>query len=379
MNDWKQKLKLRLPAVVLLVATSLFWSRYDRYEPAGPVLLKSPVLADGTNVRGDVSGSNGRFTLRVPPGGKQARIDFPMPAAVDYESIRVRARIKVDGVVVGKHSWSCARLLVAQYDANNKWIPGQHHGLVAEEGSKDWAGHEDVFEISPNAARVVVVLQQSGAEGTAEFEQIEAWPVRIRVSFIWWRIVFLGSWVFMATLYFRRCRLHHRKLRILILLNVLAILYGTLMPGAWIQGGSDWAKKAWAERTNPVPTKTESQTGERPDAKKIQNTQQMEHFDQLVTEAHVTGHFVLFATLCFLVYLSAALERQHPSYFFKVGIDVLLFAAITESLQFLTLDRSAGVGDLRIDLYGMAAALLVFLVVFPLVRRFRAKPSPDVA
>jgi len=311
--------------------------------------------------------------LLVPPGGKQARIDFPLPAAMDYESIRVHARIKVDGVVVGKHSWSCARLLVAQYDANNKWIPG-HHGLVAEEGSKDWAGHEDVFEISPNAARVVVVLQQSGAEGTAEYEHIEAQPVRIRASFVWWRIGFLGSWAFMAALYFRRCRLHHRKLKILILLNVLAILYGTLMPGAWIQGGSDWAKKAWVERSKPVPAKTESQTGERPDAKKTQNTQQMEHFDQLVSEAHVTAHFVLFATLCFLVYLSAALEGQHPSYFFKVGIDVLLFAAITESLQFLTLDRTAGVGDLRIDLYGMAAALLLFLMILPLVRRFCVKP-----
>ena len=79
------------------------------------------------------------------------------------------------------------------------------------------------------------------------------------------------------------------------------------------------------------------------------------------------GHFVLFASLCFLVYLSAALERQHPAYFIKVGLDILLFAAITEALQFLTLDRSAGLADLRIDLYGMAGALLLFLAVRPLI------------
>ena len=95
-------------------------------------------------------------------------------------------------------------------------------------------------------------------------------------------------------------------------------------------------------------------------------------------EVHEVGHFTLFATLCFLVYLSAALEQQHPAYFFKVAIDVLLFAAITESLQFLTLDRSAGVGDLRIDLYGMAAALILFLMVLPLVRRARSKAVLEI-
>jgi len=87
----------------------------------------------------------------------------------------------------------------------------------------------------------------------------------------------------------------------------------------------------------------------------------------------MVGHFVLFASLCFLVYLSAALEGQHPAYFFKVAFDILLFAGVTEALQFLTLDRMAGAGDLRIDLYGMAAALLLFLMILPLVRRFFAK------
>ena len=84
-------------------------------------------------------------------------------------------------------------------------------------------------------------------------------------------------------------------------------------------------------------------------------------------------HFL--ATLCFLVYLSAALERQHPAYYIKVGLDVLLFAAITEALQYLTRDRTAGVADLRIDLYGMAFALLLFCLVRPLVRYLSSRSS----
>lgn len=373
MDNWKQKLKLRLPALILLAATILFWSFYDRYEPAGLILLESPVLADGTNMRGDVSDSNGRFKLQVPKTGEPARIDFPIPAAMDYELIRVRASIKVDGVVAGKHRWSCARLLVVQYDASNKWIPG-HHGLVAVKGSKNWAKHEDVFEIFPNAARIVVILQQIGIEGTAQFEYIEAQPVRVRTSFVWWRTWFAVSWILMASLYFSRCRLHRRRLKVLIFLNIIVILAGTLMPGVWIETGAERVTTTIRELRPPEPVKSpplEEKTTPKPTSPQ----KEMDWFMEVEVDAHHVGHFVLFASLCFLVYLSAALERQHPSYFFKVGIDVLLFAAITESLQFLTFDRKAGAGDLRIDLYGMAAALLLFLMILPIVRRFRAKRS----
>ena len=91
----------------------------------------------------------------------------------------------------------------------------------------------------------------------------------------------------------------------------------------------------------------------------------------MVGSAHHIGHFGLFASLCFLVYCSAALERQNPIYFLKVGLDILLFAAITEALQYLTLDRTAGILDLRTDLYGMASALLLFLAVRPLLLKKR--------
>ena len=143
MDDWKTKLKMRLPALALLVSTVVFWSFYDRYEPVGPMLLELPTLADATRSSGEVSESGGRFSLNVPESGQRADIRFRLPAATHYEFIRVRARIKVDGVVAGKYAWRCARLLLVQYDTGNKWIPG-HHGVVAERGCKDWESHEDV-------------------------------------------------------------------------------------------------------------------------------------------------------------------------------------------------------------------------------------------
>ena len=106
--------------------------------------------------------------------------------------------------------------------------------------------------------------------------------------------------------------------------------------------------------------------------------EQSVQFEKQVVEMHQIGHFCLFALLCFLVYLSAALERQHLIYFAKVGIDVLIFAAITESVQFLTLDRKAGVADLLTDIYGMATALVLFLAVLPFVRHYQGLASSKV-
>jgi len=375
MNNWKQKLTMRLPAILLLVATALFWGFYDRYEAAGPVLLKSPSIADATHVRGNSSETNGHFVLTVPASGKTSQVIFRMPKSGGYERIRVRGRIKVHDVVKGKYPWSRARLLLLQRDKNKKGISSPHE-VVTEQGSKDWTFHEEVFELEPETAYTDLTLQQIGQSGTAEFDQLMAEPVQFRTSFIGWRIIFSSLWIFMAVLYFRRCRLHRRKLKWLILLNILAILAGTLMPGVWIQDSSEKLKQTIAKSLEkPQPPKPSTQPLEKPIRKTDQQTKRIDQLNEAVGGAHSAGHFLLFASLCFLVYCSAALEQQHPTYFLKVGVDILLFATITESLQHLTIDRSAGISDLKIDLYGMAAALLLFLIVLPLIRRFCVKPG----
>ena len=362
--------------MLLLAATLVFWGWYDRYEEDGPVLLQSPSLADASRLRGDCTETNGHFTLTVLAGGETASINFRLPDAARFGRIRVHGRMKVDGVVEGENPWRCARLLLVQYDALNQWIPG-HHGVVAEKGTRNWQAYEDVFELDPGAAHADLVIQQTGREGSAEFDQLVATPVRLRPSFRWWRWVFSGAWISMGALYFNRCRLDHRRLRVLILLNAVAIFLGTLMPENWIADATQLVRVEAArviekKAAHPTPATTSPAASPKKDVEQTK----IDRFNDVVGSAHGLGHFALFASLCFLIYLSAALEGQSRSYFFKVAFDVLLFAGITESLQYLTLDRTPGLLDWFVDLYGMAVAFVCFLMVLlvfrPGPRRVRA-------
>ncbi|MDF7800859.1 VanZ family protein [Pontiellaceae bacterium B1224] len=367
MERWKDKLKLRVPAIGLLAVTLLFWGFYDRYEAVGPPLLESPELAETPRIRGDVSATNGVFTLIVPKGGKTADLRFDLPGAVDFSCIRVSGSIRTENVVQGKYAWSSARLLLIQRDAKGKWIPGTH-SLLNEQGTVPWTSQVQEFEVDPGAASAEVVLQMIGESGMAQFKEISAVPVHLKRSFRVLRILFCFLWIGMAVLYFKRCRLDRRKFRILILLNVIVILCGTLMPGEWIEDASEQLKEKVSKSIRkPAAPKTENKgqtivPKKAPDVSAAES-KRMDQFNAVVGGAHRMGHFTLFASLCFLVYCSAWREKQHPIYYLKVGLDILLFAAVSESLQFLTMDRTPGISDWMIDLYGMLLALILFLLL----------------
>lgn len=375
MNEGLHKLRIRLPAIVLLIATVLFWGRYDRYEPAGPPLLSNPGLADADRVRGDCVESNGVFILRVDEGGPTAGLSFRLPEFTRYEYIRVRGRIRTENVVTGKYSWRCARLLMTQY-RNDKWLPGDH-GVVALSGTVDWEHREDVFTVMPEAEYGMLQVQQVGRSGTARFADLEVEPVRLKSSYAWLRMLFAVLWFSMVPLYFKRCRLNRRKLRILILLNAVAILSGTIMPGDWIEDITDYAKKIESKAVSKSSAGTAQ--GKSADGNESVHSG-FEQFHDVVENVHGAGHFLLFASLCFLVYLSAELERQHPIYFIKVIFDIVLFAGVTESLQYLTFDRIPGFHDWLFDVYGMLCAFLLFALIYPLVRILGKRgDEPEVA
>jgi VanZ family protein len=364
---WKNKLTLRVPAILLLAATLLFWGGYDPHVSVGPALISAPVLADGYQTNGDISQSNGIFTLHVPEGGKRADLRFKLDRAGEFTIIRVSGSIRTDNVVKGKHVWRSARMLLTQRDKKGKWVSVKH-SLLPKQGTVPWTKQSQDFNIHPLTFTADLVIQQTGKSGTAQFKNVVAQPMEIKASFTWFRILFVSSWIFMALLYYRRCRLNRRKLRTLILLNTIAILFGTLMPGDWLENISQQLKqKTSVSFLQPAASKVEIQGNPavttKPSVIEQTKSRRIELFNSVIASPQKLGHFVLFASLCFLVYCSAWIEKQHPVYYFKVGLDILLFAGVTESLQYLTTDRTPSIADWIIDIFGLLTAFALFLTI----------------
>lgn len=348
------KLKMRLPAILLLAATFLFWANYDPCRPYGPVLLESPSLADAVYLEGNCSETNSVFTLNRSAGEVVPSIVFRLPDASNYRMIRLRGRLRAEAVVPGTYDFNSARLLLVQRD-NKGRVVSRFDGQASGSGTFGWTQLLADYHVHRGVEQVEVHLVQEGKSGTAWFDSIEARPVRYKGRTHWIKNAFGGAWLVLGIFYFRRCRLHTRRLRHLILLNVLLILVGILLPTRVIQRGVHEMKQLISfVQFRDAPAKRSFVTAG-------PGFDLPAHFEETVGRS--IGHFLLFGSLSFLVLLSGALEGQSVSYYFKVAFDVLLFGAITESLQYLTPDRTVDMADLLCNAYGMLTAMVFFIVV----------------
>lgn len=353
------KLKLRLPAIVLLAATFLFWSNYDPCRPYAPVLLESATLADALYVDGQCSESGSVFTLTRPLGGAIPAVGFKLPEVSNHRMLRLRGRMRAESVVPGKYNFNCARLTLIQRDAAGR-VVSQYDADAHGSGTFGWTKCLTDYYLHRGVDQVEVLLTQQGESGTAQFDSIKVSPVRFKGRTHWIKYAFAGAWLLMGLFYFRRCRLHTRRLRHLILLNVILILVGVMLPMRVVQYGIHDLKMLISHLQVGNPT------GSEPLIAAGLGIDLPGHFEDVIGQAF--GHFFLFGSLCFLVLLSGALEGQPRRYYFKVAFDLLLFGGVTEALQYLTPDRTVDLNDMLHNAYGMLSAMALFIIVRTLWR-----------
>jgi VanZ family protein len=359
MKEMLNKLKLRLPAIVLLAVTLLFWGNYDPCRTYGPVLLETAKLTDAAYVEGDCSEADSVFRLTRPKGGTMPAVGFTLPDVSDYPMLRLRGRMAAEAVVPGEYEFDGARVTLVQRDKAGHII-GNFDGEAGGSGTFGWTKFLNDYYVYRGIEQVELRMTQQGQSGTALFDSVEVRPVRFKGRTHWIKFVFAVAWLILGIYYFPRCRLHTRKLHHLILLNVILILVGILLPTRVIQRGIHEMKQLISYvQMNDSPVNEQLVTAG-------PGFDLPAHFEHIIGRS--LGHFILFGSLCFLVLLSGALEGQPRSYYFKVVFDVLLFGAITESLQYLTPDRTVDMADMLCNAYGILSAMVLFVFVKTLWR-----------
>jgi hypothetical protein len=359
MNQWAGKLKMRLPAILMLAATLLFWPNFDPCEPSGPALLESPTLADAAFVEGDCSETDSVFELRVGPGATPPSVQFVLPDGAGHDMIRLGGRIRAENP--GGSAWLS---LIQRRDTGGLLNGGQRQ-LIGD-GSFGWTCYQNDYSISQWTRTIAVTLQQFGEEGTVWFDSIQAVPISFRASLPWVRAGFGVAWLIIGVAYFFICRLDTRRLRYLILLNALVIIVGVLLPNRWLQAAPGKIRGVLSSKVDAAGCHVYVEAG----------FGVARHIEQTIGRSF--GHFVLFGSLAFWVLLSAALEGQHPArYFGKVAGDIFIFGLCTEALQHLTPDRTVDVDDMLCNAYGIGVAMILFAAVWQtgLLRRAVRPPG----
>jgi VanZ family protein len=252
----------------------------------------------------------------------------------------------------------------------------------------------------------------SGASGALWVDNIEVFPAQQKQTFLWWRLFFGGLWLATVTYGVCRIRLWQWDFGALILVVTFVLVLGLLVPsstisnvaqreeavsGTLLKGAKTLSRFA---RSSLTSTEQPPIKSERPEAAEKTGSDRSAEMKRDSLTKHVTflkemGHFMLFAILAFVSFVSldrrlsqgsraqqavvfaesSVVERSKTNMYslLMLGLGLIVFSAATEVLQFLTLTRAPGIKDWVFDLAGIGFAFLFFLAYRYIRLRVRAK------
>ncbi|WP_322609246.1 VanZ family protein [Pontiella agarivorans] len=339
----------------MLAATLFVWPAIDPCRPAGQPLLDHPQLVAADFVHGDCSATNGIIRINQHAAGDHPEVIFDLGNVSRYEIIRLSGCLQADPVP-DIHAGHTVSLRLDQRLADGQLLRGSWHRMSAV-GTLERSFFIQDYMLENDAVATQVVLSRHGSVGSAAFDSIQAVPVVRSGFYPWVRWSFILTWCLLGIFYYRICRLHERPLRYLILLNALVILVGVMLPTRWFQYGPGFLR--WFSQLEMQTSPAVSPAYELVAAGLGSGL--LDHFEYIIGRS--TGHFLFFGSLAFLTFLSGALECREYRFYPRAGLDILLFGAVTESLQYFAVERTVDIQDMLCNTYGMLVALLLFILL----------------
>jgi hypothetical protein len=364
-----------------------FFTCYEPWRPVGPELIPdgrfSTLAATNT-----WSGWN-EWTQLVPDGGfggspgvvltassnRHGILRFTVYNLTNIPAFRVSLKAAAQGVVKGKEGYHLPRAVFFYNDAKAKSLFGLHHGVMDISKDTDWRNYKDFFPVPDGAADARLQIQNLGIAGTMRIDDVSVIPVRERPSAPWWKLFFGILWTAAFSFCLFTLRPWTRRYGFLIMATVLMIMIGIVLPGKLLDGAIEktvQTAKSLIPKTPPPASPPLVQPGKpapspqpappKP-AKPKEETPLIVLAETAIDQAHRTGHLALFSLLAFLTSLSWIAAPPALRRAMTVFAGLVLFAAATETLQFITADRAAALSDLRVDMVGMAGAVVLVLVL----------------
>ncbi len=324
----------RVLIVLLLSAgTLLFFNLFDRYQVSGDELLVN------NNFQQAFSGWKKAGTGVALVGDDQPIVhltstkDQGIVAIKQWvtlikndQLLRFSGAMKTEGIEQADRIWRAARLIYVGHNSDGESIRGIQHVLAARYGTTDWEYFSEVFIADSNAVELRIEAQLVDVKGSMWVKRLSLQPVSENPMYkVFWTIdvmlwVAIFFWLLAPYVHMTISSVGHALVAILL----LGVMVGIL-----------------------IPSHLKSDTG---------NMLQpfIPGIDDISTLFQI-GHFLSF-TLLSLVVLWKTLPRNEV--FMKLGL-LILFAMVTEILQFLVDGRTPQVWDFFADVAGIGVALII--------------------
>jgi VanZ family protein len=343
---------IRIGAVVVLIGLTIGWfNLVPRFERSGDELLRNGRFEhalEGWTVQGPadaVSVADGTVTLALDAPGLSVGMSQTLTPGTEQRALGLSVEVATEGVTAGPKPWQRARvsLLGRSVQGKPRWN-GQISPVMVS-GDHSWRRYSGTFVLPAGVGEVVVRMALANASGVMRVRDVSVFPVRRAPAFRIGTYALLAAWVAAAALFLLPLVRGVRSpvARILVALVVIAILFATLIPASLKDGIFRPMKEALKVALNLVPALA-------PEIHRVLAVS-IEHLDAY-------GHTMLF----FVAALAVRFFRPDDRGIVQYGY-LLLFAAISETLQYFTPSRTPSFGDLSSDVAGITLAFLLHWLV----------------
>ena len=356
-----------LIALVLMAATLALFALTERYQLVTAQVLRNGDFSAGlegwqvTNGKKQIELEQGILRIRATHGGETPGIRQQIKRAAGMERLRLSAWVRHSDVTIGLRPWNAMRLLLVQKNAQGDALWELPHVLEQDRGDSPWHRVSRVFWLPPRVAAVEVMVVLNQVAGEMEVRDLSLDVVQQRQAFSIMRYGLIAAWLlllpWLAWPLLRAGR--HRCGRLAVAIMSLAILVGALTPHTAKHELRRLAKSAYHSElavTIKGLVKTTVKSAAPDIVREVRKARQDGvagvPIGQIWRAVHKLGHLGLFA----LLGLATTLAWRRQSWK-RLGLYLFAFAITAETLQLLSLDRSAHPMDAGLNVLGAAAGL----------------------
>ncbi|GAB4368787.1 MAG: hypothetical protein Kow0062_02220 [Acidobacteriota bacterium] len=360
---------------------------------------------DGWHGRGararviDGAGRDGGPALRVESDGRiRGRVWYRVDDPARHDALILAGWYRAERIEPGARGWQTGRLIAFFRDPDGRPRWDGSHFACASTGTHGWRRCRGTFPVPEQAGSVEVVVQNAGLAGAFVVDDVELRGARRRRGVALVHGTLAALWLAAFGVPLARARPWRRRWGVALVVLAVLIVVGAIVPprtfldaaslpetmaervtrpapaGAADLPAPQAAPERSAGRTTPAPsgpTAAPEQAAPAPDlGQRVRETARALSgtLRSQVIELKKLGHAALFAALSLMALACANAGRPRiPAA--VVLAAVLVFAAGTEALQFLSIGRQPALRDLLIDaagaVVGIGTGLLLRLAVGP--------------